>query len=341
MVRYHMYDIVFDFSSSPTGGALRRLEAYANFFSRSQLKTIFLIHNKAISILNKYNTLDYECIDKNAIEKVLGRNRYLDKYKYTTNWLFSYGIPIENPIGINNWFHISNATPLADFKVSLHFGLRVKMWILAMKIVGARKNCNVVSGESKFSLKLYENIDKSVSALVLENSFDFACENEKYLFPEIIKNKRFALIVGTASYKRLNVAYNVYLNIKSKKKLDALVIIGDISSVNYYEIRNDKSVISLKQLKDSEYFLILKNSSVFISMSEIENSSCAVLEALYYQKNCYLSDIPSHQELLLGSHITTLGGNKCIYIASNDIKRDFKSWDSIIMVMLKKMNFIL
>ena len=73
-----MYDIVFDFSSSPTGGALRRLEAYIHFFSKSELKVIFLINKKAISIFEKYKVIEFECVNKSIFEKLFGKNKYLD-----------------------------------------------------------------------------------------------------------------------------------------------------------------------------------------------------------------------------------------------------------------------
>ena len=334
-----MYDIVFDFSSSPSGGALRRLEAYASFFSKSNLSTIFLIHKNASYILNRYSGVKYECISKNYFQKIFGKNKYLNKYKSKAEWLFSYGIPIENPIGKYNWFHISNALPLANFKVKLNLKLRCGMLVLFRKIRGARYSCSIVSAESKFAIDLYKKVDPLARSIVLENSIQFNHDCRDNLLPLSLRSKKFCLIVGTATYKRVDLAYELYLKLKAKHDLQILVIIGEISSLNK-KIQNDEHVFFYSHLSDIDYFNILINSEIFISTSEIENSSCSVLEAIFHQKPCYLSDIPSHRELLLKSHGMILEEGKYIYIPSDKSNTYFKSWDSTIEYMLTAMKAI-
>jgi glycosyltransferase involved in cell wall biosynthesis len=334
-----MYDIVFDFSSSPNGGALRRLEAYATFFKKSNLSTIFLIHKNASYILSKYSEINYECISKNSFQKFFGKNKYLNKYKSKTTWLFSYGIPIENPIGKHNWFHISNALPLANFKVNLQPKLRYRMMLLSMKIRSARHNCTMVSAESQFTLDLYRQIDPMARSVILKNSFPTYRDYMDNFLPLFPKLKKYCLTVGTATYKRIDLAHELYLNLKVKHNLEILVVIGDILSVSKI-IQNDKTVFFFSHLSDIEYFNLLRNSDIYISTSEIENSSCAVLEALYYEKPCYLSDIPSHRELTLNSREVILAGRKYIYIPNDMPNINFKSWESTIESMLDIMKSI-
>ena len=109
-----MYDIIFDFSSSPTGGSFRRIEAYAIFFSNVKIKTLFLLHPKTADRLNNKYKVHIKVVTKTFLEKFFSRNSYLNKYIGECRWLFSYGIPIFNPIGENNWFHISNILPFSN-----------------------------------------------------------------------------------------------------------------------------------------------------------------------------------------------------------------------------------
>lgn len=334
-----MYDIIFDFSSSPVGGALKRIEAYASFFSASDLRTVFLINKNVSHILDKYNGIRYECISKNIFQKIFGKNNYLNKYSGKTKWLFSYGIPVENPIGRYNWFHISNALPLAKFEVKIERKLKYRMMILYRKIRKSSINCTIVSGESKFSIDLYRKIDSNVDTIVLENSFKLNCNFSEDFLPINLKSKKFALIVGTATYKRLDLAYKIYLELREKYYLDYLVIIGDDSSVDK-EIKMDKNIIFYNDLSDFQYLHILKNSEFFISTSEIENSSCAVLEAIFFNKTCYLSDIPSHRELLPKFTNPFLEKDGYFCISGDKYDAHFQSWDSIILKMLDKMKSI-
>ena len=52
------YDIVFDFSSSPSGGALLRIEAYASFFSKSSLETLFFVHQEIAQRIKRFQGIN-------------------------------------------------------------------------------------------------------------------------------------------------------------------------------------------------------------------------------------------------------------------------------------------
>ena len=58
------YDIVFDFSSSPSGGALRRIEAYASFFSNSDFDTLFLVHEDILQRIKRFRGINVVPVEK-------------------------------------------------------------------------------------------------------------------------------------------------------------------------------------------------------------------------------------------------------------------------------------
>ena len=61
------YDIVFDFSSSPSGGALRRIEAYSSFFSNSDFDTLVLVHEDILQRIKIFRGINVVPIEKKKV----------------------------------------------------------------------------------------------------------------------------------------------------------------------------------------------------------------------------------------------------------------------------------
>lgn len=330
-----MYDIIFDFSSSPIGGSFRRIEAYAFFFSNSNIKTLFLLHPQVAERLNNKYQIEIEIIKKNFLGKFFSRNLYLNKYEGKCRWLFSYGIPITNPVGKYNWFHISNILPFSNSKISLSSFVRLKSLMLYFYILRSKSYLDIVSAESYFSINLAKKIFNEKILIHLNNGFskDSLITNQKV-------NKKYAICVGTAKYKRIDISFNLFLTIKEEYNIKELLILGSEKEIPSF-IRNSNLVKVINKVEDNEYFSLLSNSSLFISTSEIENSSVAMMEALQFSKRLILSNIPSHSEIYIAEpDKLKINGKEYLIInnSNNDVLiKYFSDWNDIISKMLKEM----
>tara|TARA_A100001015_G_scaffold310169_1_gene411010 strand:- start:938 stop:1936 length:999 start_codon:yes stop_codon:yes gene_type:complete len=330
-----MYDIIFDFSSSPIGGSFRRIEAYAFFFSSSKIKTLFLLHPQAAERLNNKYQIEIEIIKKNFLGKFFSRNLYLNKYEGKCRWLFSYGIPIANPVGKYNWFHISNILPFSNSKISLSLFVRLKSLMLYFYILRSKSYLDIVSAESYFSLNSAKKIFNEKILIHLNNGFlkDSLITNQKV-------NKKYAICVGTAKYKRIDISFNLFLTVKEEYNIKELLILGSEKEIPRF-IRNSNLVKVINKVEDNEYISLLSNSSLFISTSEIENSSVAMMEALQFSKRLILSNIPSHSEIYCAEpDKLKINGKEYLIInnSNNDVLIKYLSdWNDIISKMLKEM----
>ena len=165
-----MYDIIFDFSSSPIGGSLRRLLAFANFFSKSDLKVKFLIHPSAVQIVKEIDNLCYAIVYKTILDKIFFSTSYLHKYEKRSKWFFSYGIPIKNKIGDRNWLHISNVLPISQKKISIGFINKLKILLQRFYFKKYSINPDIVSGESTFTLNEYELLIGMAFLILMPNA---------------------------------------------------------------------------------------------------------------------------------------------------------------------------
>lgn len=336
-----MYDIVFDFSSSPVGGSLRRLHAYATFFSKSELKVKFLLHPKAFSVVKNITNLDFEIIYKNTLSKIFLYTKYLKKYEKFCKWYFSYGMPVAKNIGNKNWLHISNVLPFTNISITISFFHKLKILLQKYYFNKFSINVDIVSAESRFTLEQYQILCGDNIFILMPNGLNPIRKTGKNLINLPSKGVRYAIAVGTASYKRIDKTIMLYREIKHRDSLELIILIGQKSAA----VKEDKEYSDIKlfsNLSDEEYFFLLKNAAIFISTSEIENSSCAVLEASLLVETCYLSDIPSHRELIEEGFIIENHSNEILKIkksASIDALISQHDWDDTIKRMLKIMNF--
>tara|TARA_Y100000816_G_C26077538_1_gene567404 strand:- start:663 stop:1655 length:993 start_codon:yes stop_codon:yes gene_type:complete len=328
-----MFDIIFDFSSSPKGGSYRRIEAYAAFFSDTKLKILFLLHPTAAKKISKSFKISIDIIEKSNLEKFLSRNSYLDKYKGRCKWLFSYGIPLSNPVGNQNWFHVSNILPFQNKNIKLNFFTRVKSLFLMYYIYKSKDNLDVISAESHFSLNVIKKYFSQKKFIHLSNGF---LSKNINISKSIYSN--YAIAVGTAKYKRIDITYSLFLKVKDSHKVKTLIILGSKKEVPS-NVLKDKRVKVIEEINDVEYFSILKNSTIFISTSEIENSSVAVMEAMQFCNKMILSNIPSHLELFTDKQEKlNINNQEYLLINNKDILISYSSkWSDTISIMLKEM----
>ena len=331
-----MYDIIFDFSSSPTGGGLRRLEAYTEYFSQSHLKTHFFIHASARNRDRIQQLIPATLVQKSLASKALLSNDYLKEIDFNAKWLFSYGIPTKRSKAERNWLHISNVLPFFIFHATAAPCLFLRMYILRQQFKANFRNNDIVSAESDFSIKMYLNATGWKGETVILRNGIFKED------PVLETKQPYAIAIGTHSYKRIDLTYKIFTGLKKDLGLKKLLIVGD-SKLIPRSIRSAIDVDIRNFLPEAELQSCLKRASYFISTSEVENSSCAVLEGLRLTKQAILSNIPSHREMLRNGpvHFFQHQGADYLIVNQSDVRSDVMvDWNIEIEKMLLRMGLL-
>ena len=330
-----MYDILFDFSSSPTGGGLRRLEAYAEYFSQLPLKIHFFIHEAASNRDRIQQLVPTTLVHKTDVSKVWLNKDYLGNYGVSAKWLFSYGIPTKRGFAKQNWLHISNVLPFFFAQATVDPSIYVKMFFLRHQFKSNFRNNDIISAESDFSIKMYIDVTGWQGETMLLRNGILKGDSD------LNHKQSYAIAIGTHSYKRIDLTYEVFKELKEALGLSKLLIIGDSKRIPL-NIRTAADVDAKDFLHEGALHSSLKAASYFISTSEVENSSCAVLEGLQFTEKAILSDIPSHKEMLrngMGSNFQ-YKENKYLIVSQNDIRDGVMvDWNHEIVKMLVKMGF--
>lgn len=328
------YDIIFDFSASPVGGGLKRLLAYADYFAARRKRVLFLVHPQTEEhIAGK--TVKYEVVRRRPLARLWFDPRFVSRYGGRARWFFSYGIPIYSKVGDHNWLHVSNALPFGLLGLTLDIKAFVSNFLLRERFVASADNCSVVSGESEFTLDIYRKTTGWRREFVL-------LRNGMEAFESGQRSERLpqAIAVGTSAYKRLDRTCAVLERMRATRRLERLLVVGDPEQVPL-GVRRKPYVECLGILPRLEVVQLLKQSQVFVSTSEIENSSNAVLEALALGGTVVLSDIPSHRELI-GSGVgqpLVVDGLRYLQIDAGTCVLDLApySWKKVIAHMLSTM----
>jgi hypothetical protein len=330
------YDIVFDFSSSPQGGSLKRIAAYVNYFSNSPIKTLFLLQPAVADQLGSKEGVDIVKVRKNKFLRALGISEYLNFLKVKPTWLFSYGIPIYHAVAQHHWFHISNTLPLALGSLPRSSINYYRQAVLQRQLRKHSPLCDVVSAESEFALTLYETINLGhPQQVVLKNGISPGALD----FTNAVQaSPKYAIAVGTSDHKRIALTGAVYDALKSQLGLSKLVIIGQPSEVPA-DLLQRMDIELLRPMSEGQYWPLLAKASAFISSAVIENSSNAVLEALTLCPLVILSDIPSHQEMVVDVDKTAFMvlGQPHFMVNNHPSGLTAPTWSDSIAVMLGKM----
>ena len=250
-----------------------------------------------------------------------------------SKWLFSYGIPIKRSIAEHNWLHISNILPFYVFKATVGPNLFLRMCLLRHQYKCNYLNNDIISAESAFSINMYNEVTSwKGDTQLLRNGL-----HRGYFGDE--PKQPYALAIGTYSYKRIDRTYGVFRALKDELGLDKLVIVGDSKRIPR-GIRSAMDVETFDSLPERLLQSRLQRASFFISTSEVENSSCAVLEGLQYTQNAILSSIPSHLEMIRPDsvrHFKHLGQDYVIVNESDIHESAMAEWSLEIGTMLLRM----
>ena len=329
---------LMNFSSTYAGGGLIRLVETAKWFDKTE-GGCFIVHQKAFNYIKDYSNKNvYYVVTQNRIRRLFNDGYYLQNILNvigTPDIYFSYGIPVFFKIGKVNWFHISNALSLTTRKINLSLFIRLKMILLKYRILKYLDHLQIISGESEFSLKLIKDVGQrqldSIYFSVLPNGFsEHELNNVQKIFND---EEHYAITIGTFVYKKLGIAFSLFKYLQEKdKKLKTFIIVGNRNELPF-ELRTNKNVIVDIGATRESVINLLSNAKYYISASQIENSSIAALEGLVFSKSVFLSDIPSHREMLKDMQYEELyvKGIKDLFlvanIESNPLLNNIYSWE--------------
>ena len=132
----------------------------------------------------------------------------------------------------------------------------------------------------------------------------------------------------------------MFHHIKEANNLRKFIIVGSTRNIPKSVI-NDKFVEIRSSPSRDELLTLLYNAEYYISASQIENSSNAVLEALLLSKNIILSNIPSHNEMLRNFKTQKIIINNITFNSLENIdhnKVEAISWDQVSKKMFDIIN---
>lgn len=340
-------NILFDFSVSNQTGAFQRIKATLKFYDNLNGQ-FFILNSNLKNKIPPQNNNTIEFFNPKIKNRLMQNTRYIDAFieKHgQPDIFFSYGIPVIKKIGVINWFHISNALTLSTSNINIALSLKLKMIFFRKRIQKSIPFLNVVSGESDSTLKLFHQVFRKknhIANVKLRNGFTTDEFNQSSYIKKNL-DYLYVVAIGIQSYKRIDLAYKVFLDLKKERQnLNKFILIASpFDNLNdkflvSNSVRKDKNVILIAPTKRQEVLELLKGAQTFISMSQIENSSNALLEASLFCNELIVSDIPSHREFLLENcnfeEITLPAAKKNLLNARKAIKDTsaLKSWNECI-----------
>jgi glycosyltransferase involved in cell wall biosynthesis len=331
-----MIDILFDFSVSRYGGGLRRLHSYMEYFKDKTVRTLFIIHPDLVGLASKIG-IDFECRKRNPFSRFYPDKKLEKKYHGRTKIFFSYGIPISRKIGFLNYLHLSNALPFDYENCSVAFSDLLKNYLLRV-LFKIFKQQDIVCAESDFTISVYKKrIGWYGDSFVSRNGSDDPMINT-------IKKKEkmgnYMVTIGTERYKRLDHVYEIFSRIKNNEKVDKLLIIGNQKKIPL-GVANKNDVQIMNIIPRNEVLSILQNSGGYITASEIENSSNALIEAMQLCPKVIMSSIPSHHESVdtEGKDLLRIN-NRNFYIVNKAALRELGelTWEKSIQHLISHIN---
>lgn len=337
-----MNNFLFNFSSSYSGGGLKRLTAYLQWFSNNG-GAHFIVNHRIKNILldnNNNNKLYY--IDSSKTQRALNNQNYLidiaRQIGADIDLYYSYGIPVPYKVGKVNWFHLSNVLPLighSGYKLSLLRSLELK-W-LGVLIRRSYKNAKVLSAESNYSLSLFPS-NPHHSLVVSSNGSNEEIE----LFERSLDHKvnDIAVVIGTFFYKDLDSSYNIFLKLKAKNPKLRLIIIGDNTMIPN-KIKNKHFVDSLGELPHSKVVTLLSSARFYINTSKVENSWNSASEGVLLARESFISSIKPHLELVdIIAHDKYIFESGIIHVENKNLtSKGLLTWSNIIEDMIKFMDY--
>ena len=334
------YPYLFNFSSSYSGGGLKRLHAYSEWFGERGGAWI-IIHPDAAHLPDLFPANRYFVVRQSLFKRVYNDAAYLADICSdigSPRLYYAYGIPIYRRIGEVNWFHLSNLLPVHTGGVPQPMMFGAKMRYLGWQIVRNYPNADVISAESRFSLQQLRSTpaDEEKLFLAVNGSDDELASVGGSIGPR----EDLAVAVGTMGYKALGDTYRVFEMLRAGNTELKLVLIGPKELVPP-ALRGRDGVETTGPLPQKKVVEYLARARYYISTTRIENSYNAAAEGLFLAEESYLSDIEPHRELLMETHaelIRVQGVNRGMFrVRGSDASlAALKTWDQVIVEMLER-----
>jgi glycosyltransferase involved in cell wall biosynthesis len=292
-----MYSILFNFSSSYSGGGLKRLEEFSKWFSTNGGAS-FLINELSKDIIDKYPNNSYYVPKISLLSRLLNKEDYFDSFQLKEknfDLYYSYGIPITQQIATQNLLHISNVLPFMKGNFGHNLTNRLKFRLLRHYFLKSLSITDILSAESEFSISLFENNFKKPT-IVSKNGSDEEIElflNRK----KSIDYANYVVVLGAHKHKNIEDSYQLFQDLYLNNSDLRLKIIGDPSHIPEY-ILKDAVVEILGVMKRDAIMDLLLNAKFYISTTLLENSYNAASEAIFLAEESYISAIGPHFELL-------------------------------------------
>ncbi len=335
---------LFNFSASYSGGGLKRLNAFSDYFDKNG-GTNFIVNTKLIGIENIYKNNIYYFISENKFERFLNFSWKLKKVLMKLPNIFfyySYGIPITKPIGQLNWLHISNVLPFNFTNLNIPFKRQIELLILRLQFNFNMNIPNFLSVESLSSINYFNtNLQNEIIVSVngSDDEIDYFTNKLQYSEASTIE---YAVTVGTYFYKCIDDVYKIYKKLFKNNNNLYLYIIGPTNLIPQF-ILKDKYVIAKGILSQQEVCNLLINSNYYITCTLIENSYNAAAEGIFLSKESYISKIGPHIELLKDINYDTINNFETrlpllkVYHSNLNLS-NLKSWNYIINDILNIIN---
>lgn len=329
--------LLFNFSASYSGGGYKRLRSYAKWFD-THGGAYFIIHRKNALLAKEFPSNRYFVVAPGRWARLWRDGAYLESILSALPQpalYYSYGIPLFARFGRVNWFHLSNALPLASEYVPMSLADRLKFTLLGRRIRRGLAHADVIAAESEYSLDMIGRKYDSrlfVSSNGFDECFDEICRTGNEAREDL------AVVVGTYRYKALDDAFRVFNMLRAACPQLRLRVFGP-STLVPPKMRSDAAV-ELVDIQPPEVVIdALRKARHYISTSRIENSSNADLEGAFLSENAWLSDIGPHREMLEGvawSAVTVPGVvRQLIHVRSAELSTSvLKPWRQVIEEML-------
>lgn len=291
---------LFNFSSSYSGGGLKRLIAFCNWFDERGGAS-FIVNEKLRGRVERYTNNKFFFVKISKLSMALNHQSYLTpiiKEIGSCEFYYSYNIPMKKIEAGVTWFHLSNVLPLLPAK---KYGVPAKrsleLFWLGVLIKRCFKHADFISAESNFALSLLPKNLAAKRCLSINGSDDEL--GASFSINKLNKRREIAVVVGTHFHKNLRDSYEVFRALKTTNKLLQLEIYGDKNSVGS-AIKNDPCVTLVGETPRIDILKALSTAKYFINTTLVENSWNSALEGLLLAERSAISLIPPHIELLHG-----------------------------------------
>lgn len=327
---------LFNFAASYQSGGLKRLQEYARWFNANGGAS-FIIHPNCAGLRDEYPANRYYVASQSVFDRVLGNTEYLTDVCADIGeptLYYSYGIPVFRRIGAVNWFHLSNVLPFEMDRVPLSATDRLKFSFMGWQIRRWGRNADVVSAESRSSLRQLPAMGSAKLCVSVNGSDD---ELERLTWPAGVV-EAVAVVVGTVWYKALDDAFRVFEMLRRTEPDLKLIVIGREDWVPQ-SFKSHDDVVIRGQIPRADVIQQLARARYYISTTLVENSYNAASEGVFLARESFLSDIGPHRELLEGSPHSTVevpGLSRPVLRVTRDeaSARILKTWDHVIRDML-------